>query len=82
MGAYKFIKKTAILVVGGTVLIIGIILIPLPGPGLLVTAGGLLILSTEFTWAERQLEKVKQRIENLVKAPKRAPNGKHKNHKK
>lgn len=78
MGAFKFIKKTGVLIVGGTVLIIGIILIPLPGPGLLITAGGLLILSTEFTWAERQLVNVRSRLEKLMSPPKRKPKGKRK----
>ena len=32
-------------------------MIPLPGPGLLVTAGGLAILALEFVWAERVLER-------------------------
>jgi uncharacterized protein (TIGR02611 family) len=40
-------------VVGFTVLAIGIVLLPLPGPGWAVIFGGLAILATEFIWARR-----------------------------
>jgi uncharacterized protein (TIGR02611 family) len=38
---------------------LGIILIPLPGPGILVVLLGLFILSLEFEWAKNYLEKGK-----------------------
>ncbi len=49
-------KKTAIGILGGLVLIIGIICIPYPGPGWLIVFAGLGILSTEFDWAKRLLD--------------------------
>jgi uncharacterized protein (TIGR02611 family) len=42
-------------VLGGLVLAVGVILIPYPGPGWLVVFGGLAILASEFTWAQRVL---------------------------
>ena len=45
--------------IGGTVLLIGLALRVLPGPGLLVIAGGLAILATEFIWARRALRRAK-----------------------
>ncbi|MDB5178195.1 MAG: putative transrane protein [Patescibacteria group bacterium] len=33
-----------------------------PGPGLLVIAAGLGVLATEYAWAHRALEKVRDRI--------------------
>ena len=42
-------------VVGTAVLIVGIVLIPYPGPGWLIVFAGLGILATEFTWAHRLL---------------------------
>lgn len=51
----KQVKKTAIGLVGGIVLVAGIIMIPYPGPGWLVVFAGLGILSTEFVWAQRVL---------------------------
>lgn len=38
---------------GGAVAVIGLLLVPLPGPGWLVVFLGLAILGTEFTWAKK-----------------------------
>lgn len=43
-------------VVGTLVVIVGIILIPYPGPGWLIVFTGLGILATEFAWARRVLK--------------------------
>lgn len=40
---------------GAIVVIIGIIMMPLPGPGALVVAGGLVILARDVAWADRLL---------------------------
>jgi uncharacterized protein (TIGR02611 family) len=40
---------------GATVIALGLLLIPLPGPGWVVVFLGLGILATEFAWAERLL---------------------------
>lgn len=61
----KFFKKAGVLVLGVTIIIIGIILLPLPGPGMLIIAGGLLVLSTEFMWAERHLESMKTAFKEI-----------------
>lgn len=52
-------KKLFIALMGGTVLLVGMALLVLPGPGLLVIAGGLAILATEFFWAKRALRRAK-----------------------
>lgn len=49
-------KKTAIAIAGSAVVIVGVIMIPAPGPGWLVVFAGLGILSTEFEWAGRLLK--------------------------
>ena len=51
------VKKVIVGVIGGTVLLIGICLIVLPGPAFLVIPVGLAILATEFMWARRWLQK-------------------------
>jgi tellurite resistance protein TerC len=56
----KQVRKLVVLVVGGTVLLFGILLIVLPGPSSLVIPAGLAILATEFVWAQRLLAKVKK----------------------
>ena len=50
------VRKAAILVVGVVVVLAGIALLALPGPGMIVIIVGLLILSTEFDWAQRWLD--------------------------
>lgn len=47
------VYKVLITVIGSLVVIIGIILIPLPGPGWLIVFIGLTILGSEFHWARR-----------------------------
>lgn len=60
--AFTWAKKAIISIAGFALLIGGIILVPLPGPGLLLMLGGLLLLATEFDWAKDYAEKVKQRL--------------------
>jgi uncharacterized protein (TIGR02611 family) len=50
----------AVAVVGAVVVLVGLILCVLPGPGLLTVAAGLAILATEFEWARRLLHRVRE----------------------
>lgn len=59
---FRKIKRLIIGIVGFTILLIGILLIILPGPAFIVIPAGLAILATEFAWARRLLKKVKQQI--------------------
>jgi len=52
-------KKFFIAIIGSTVLLLGAAMLVLPGPGVLVIAGGLAILATEFLWAKRALRNAK-----------------------
>ena len=47
---------------GSLVTIIAVIMMPLPGPGLLVVAVGLGILSRDVAWADRLLQIVRKRL--------------------
>ncbi len=62
----KAVRKLLAALVGFPILIVGLILIPLPGPGVLVCALGLLILSTEFDWAKRHLDKAKAWLQRAI----------------
>lgn len=53
------LKMIITAVVGFTVIAIGAAMLILPGPGLVVIAFGLLILSAEFVWAKRALDRMK-----------------------
>lgn len=46
-------RKSSIGVLGGLVVLLGLILVPYPGPGWLIVFAGLAILSTEFEKARR-----------------------------
>ena len=56
------LKRVGIVIGGTVVLIVGLLLLALPGPGLVVVALGLGILSMEVPFANRLLEKVKKRL--------------------
>lgn len=51
--------RTVIFLVGIAIVVLGLVLLPLPGPGTIVVALGLAILSLEFVWAQRTLDKLK-----------------------
>jgi len=53
------VKKAVSALIGGTLLLIGLALLVLPGPGLLIVAVGLGILASEFLWARRMLRHAK-----------------------
>ena len=56
------VRKVLITIVGGLVMTVGALLLVTPGPGLLIIAGGLAILSSEYDWAKRLLHKVRSKI--------------------
>jgi len=53
-------RRMVVLVIGGTVLLLGVAMLVLPGPGLVVAPAGLAILATEFLWARRLLTRVRE----------------------
>lgn len=54
--------RLARMTVGFVVLSLGIVAIPLPGPGWLIVAVGLGILARDFVWAERTVNLVRKRL--------------------
>lgn len=59
---YKQAKRLVRIVVGFTLLIIGIFMIVLPGPATVVIPLGLVILAGEFVWARKLLNKFKDGV--------------------
>jgi uncharacterized protein (TIGR02611 family) len=53
-------KRFLRIVVGFTVLLLGVILLVAPGPGWVVIFLGLGILAAEFVWARRLLDRMKR----------------------
>lgn len=60
------VRRWGLGVTGGLLVVVGIILFPLPGPGLLLFVLGFGLLAREFEWAERRVELVRDRA--LVEA--------------
>jgi uncharacterized protein (TIGR02611 family) len=60
----RFAWKIAIALIGFVIVVVGIVLLPLPGPGWLIIFAGLGVWATEFDWASRLLAwtKVKVRV--------------------
>lgn len=56
---WKWARRCVIALVGGTVVLIGICMLVLPGPGIVVIPAGLTILSLEFAWARLMLQKIR-----------------------
>lgn len=56
------LARLARMTLGTIVLIIGIIMMPLPGPGGVIVAAGLAILARDVAWAERLLRYVRRRM--------------------
>lgn len=64
-------RKVLIAIVGGMVVLVGLVLIPYPGPGWLIVFGGLAILATEFEFASKLLNYVKGKYDAWVEWVKR-----------
>jgi uncharacterized protein (TIGR02611 family) len=65
--ALRHARRLVVLVIGGTVLAIGVAMLILPGPAFIVIPVGLAILGTEFVWAQRLLHKIKEQGQRLMK---------------
>jgi tellurite resistance protein TerC len=63
---YRAARRIAIAVVGGTLLFFGVLMLVLPGPGVVAIAAGLAVLAAEFAWAGRLLHHAKQRASAIV----------------
>lgn len=51
--------KIIVGIIGGVLIAAGILLLVLPGPGLLLIALGILVLASEFEWAKKLYERFK-----------------------
>ncbi len=70
---FRQLRKLVILILGGSVLLVGVILLVAPGPAFLVIPAGLAILAIEFEWARRLLKKARVFYESQTEAWKRKP---------
>ncbi|RMB62475.1 hypothetical protein EAX62_04765 [Tessaracoccus antarcticus] len=59
-------KRLAAEIGGYVLLIVGVAALFLPGPGLLLIAAGLALLSTQYSWADKLLHPLKARAYHLA----------------
>jgi len=57
------VKKVIVSVVGGVLIVAGLIMMPLPGPGIVLVVAGIGVLAAEYAWARRALHKTKDKAE-------------------
>jgi len=57
-----------VLIAGSTVVLIGVALLVLPGPGILTILIGLGILGTEFLWAKKLYNRIKDRTDTIKRS--------------
>ncbi|MBI1826491.1 MAG: PGPGW domain-containing protein [Planctomycetes bacterium] len=62
----KTTKRIVIAIVGGSVVIVGIVMLVAPGPGTIVIPAGLAILGTEFAWARWVLKRMKEKATSVM----------------
>lgn len=73
MGIGKQAKRILIATAGAILLVVGVLLLVLPGPGLLLVLAGLLLLASEFPALEKYVDPVRDRAmkaaEDSVSSP-------------
>ncbi|MGH8593212.1 MAG: PGPGW domain-containing protein [Gammaproteobacteria bacterium] len=73
----KLARRAAICIIGTIVLLLGVVMLVLPGPALLVIPAGLAILAMEFPWARKWLHVARAKAhETLSRSYRRGGNRK------
>ena len=65
--ALRHARRLIVLVIGFTIVGIGVAMIVLPGPAFVVIPVGLAILATEFVWARHLLDDLKKRGRQIAR---------------
>ena len=64
--SYRWARRIVVGTIGGTVFVVGVAMLMLPGPAFVVIPIGLAILGLEFAWARRWLRKVRSTANGLI----------------
>lgn len=68
--ATKLLRKFIAVLIGLPILALGVVFIPLPGPGLLLCLLGLFILASEFEAAKPYRDKAQKELKKIIAAAK------------
>jgi uncharacterized protein (TIGR02611 family) len=77
---YRIARRITVALIGGTVVLLGVVMLVTPGPALLVIPVGLAILALEFAWARHWLNRLKstmskEQLNELMARGRRWKNG-------
>lgn len=61
----KQAKRLITVVIGFTVVLVGVVMLVTPGPGIAAIVLGLALLGTEFLWARKLMKRFKQEANNV-----------------
>ena len=64
--AWRQARRIAVLLIGSSVLLLGVVMLVTPGPAMVVIPLGLAILGTEFVWARRIIKRLKKQALSVV----------------
>lgn len=59
---YRLARRLVIAALGGSLLVVGVLMLVLPGPAVLVIPLGLFVLGLEFAWARQWLMRIREGI--------------------
>ncbi|MCY2967473.1 MAG: PGPGW domain-containing protein [Planctomycetota bacterium] len=68
-----WLRKLVVLILGCSVVAVGVVMIVTPGPAIVVIPAGIAILATEFFWAKRLLGWVRERISRRLNSTAKTP---------
>jgi len=66
-------KRFAVTIVGAALLLVGLAMMVLPGPGIVLIVAGLAVLATEYVWARTLLVRAKRQAHSVQQAAVASP---------
>ncbi|HXH64148.1 MAG TPA: PGPGW domain-containing protein [Mariprofundaceae bacterium] len=66
---YRIARRIVVAVIGGTLVLLGIVMLVTPGPGILTILAGLGILALEFYWARHWLAHLRRQMQRIGARP-------------
>lgn len=64
--SFSLARRLIRIVIGFTILLIGVVMIVTPGPAIVVIPVGLAILATEFVWARKLLKRLSDTAKSIT----------------
>jgi tellurite resistance protein TerC len=64
--SYPWARRIVVAVIGGSIVLLGIAMVVLPGPAIVVIPIGLGVLGLEFAWARHWLRKLRATAQEVV----------------